>query len=154
VNFFGLKGRGMGLVDIMIALAVVVIALIPVIMMLQHSTSVMSKTRAYIIGYNLMMEAYEWIMAMPYDEVTEDLNDSLLKLEDYTTDSGYTITYPKSLFRNMGNVKRYIQIDEDTATHCKYIELTVEWKNLTGDRKSKMVYMKFVKPDERVIAGN
>ncbi len=132
------RRKAIGLIEILIVSVVILLAFLPIMMNMIGVQKVLYKTKAAVIAFPLLMEGYEWVMGLPFDKVTESLNDGLMKIEDYKVDAYYTLTYPKSFSKAVKKIERYIKVSDVIPGLLKKVLIVVKWVDKNSGKEMKM----------------
>lgn len=132
------------MLEVIIAIAVLILALIPVFTLMGSSNRTMAKAENNAVAYNLAMEALEWAKSSPFEKLRGDLVDRsdaqgfgfpVALDRPLKTQDGKQFQYPPNYFKYFSNFKREMTInDYGTKGDMKKVVVTVKWKEDAVDR--------------------
>lgn len=153
------NSRAFSFVELMIAVAVIVIGIIPIYSLMMSGNRSFAKSENNSIAYNLAMEALEWARSAPYEQViSSNVNNPssrytfpvALDLNFVTREPApaapYRLEYPQRYFKYFSNFSREMKI-EDFGDRTKKVTVTVRW---TEDRAERREEVSAVVIDQRM----
>jgi prepilin-type N-terminal cleavage/methylation domain-containing protein len=124
--------KGLTLPEVLVAMVVLSLGLLALTKMQITAIQVNAASSRLTQGTAVAQDKVEQLMALPYDAA--DLDDNKAPVGEFTphnedkeTHPGYTITW---------------QVDQDTATGVKTINLQVTWSNLGRQKTFSLAFFK------------
>ena len=145
-----LEKKAFSFVELMIAIAVIVIGIIPIYSLMMSGNRSFAKSENNSIAYNLAMEALEWARSAPYEHVlTANVNnmssqycfpvalDLSYRTHEPPPAAPYKLEYPQTYFKYFSNFSREMKI-EDFGNRTKKVTVTVKWMEDKAERKEEV----------------
>jgi prepilin-type N-terminal cleavage/methylation domain-containing protein len=120
--------KGLTLPEVLVAMVVLSLGLLALTKMQITAIQVNAASGRLTQGTAIAQDKVEQLMALPYDDANLDDQTPVGEFTPYTeTRLGYTITW---------------QVDQDTATGVKTINLQVTWSNLGRQKTFSLAFFK------------